>query len=136
MIATGTGVAPFISFLREIKGLNLNKKRDIVLIFGSKNSEHDFIYKDEINTHLKENNLSKLYTAFSRDTEKKEYVQHKILENKDFFNDLISNKNAYVFICGGVSMGVDVMKAIEDIISLPEVKKLENEKRIFKELWG
>lgn len=137
MIATGTGVAPFISFLREIKSLNLNNSnRDLVLVFGSKNSNQDFIYKEEIYNYIHSGLLTKLFTAFSRDDNKKVYVQHKIMENKDYIDRLIKKKNAYIFICGGVNMGSDVMKTIEEIIGLPDVKKLENEKRLFKELWG
>jgi sulfite reductase alpha subunit-like flavoprotein len=62
MICTGTGIAPFISFLREI--LASNTKRDCLLFFGSKNSAYDFIYEDEIREYLKNGTLNSLFTAF------------------------------------------------------------------------
>ena len=134
MICTGTGVAPFISFLREMLASNI--KRDCLLFFGSKNSAYDFIYEDEIREYVKNGTLTNLYTAFSRDSDTKEYVQNRILSEKDVIIDFINNKNSNIFICGGVHMGSDVMKSIESIIGINKVKQIENDKRLFKELWG
>ena len=46
--------------------------------------------------------IIEIYTAFSRDQDKKIYVQHKIIENKkEISNFLVENiDNVYVFICG------------------------------------
>jgi len=72
MIGTGTGVAPFIAFLED-KLQNLKENKDLnnfkqsVLFFGSKNSNKDFIFKEDINSFKDKGLYSNLITAFSRD---------------------------------------------------------------------
>lgn len=70
MICTGTGIAPYISFLQEHhhnKHARNMETHHSYLIFGSKNRNYDYIYEDELNQHLGNNILHKLTTAFSRD---------------------------------------------------------------------
>ena len=69
MISTGTGIAPFISFMqeyhfRQTTNLNIN---DLTLFFGSKNRDSDFIYEEEIYKRLQDKILKSLHLAFSRD---------------------------------------------------------------------
>lgn len=49
---------------------------------------------------------------------KKNYVQHlmKKEENAVELWDLINNKGAYVYVCGGTSMGLDVSHAVINVI--------------------
>jgi sulfite reductase alpha subunit-like flavoprotein len=70
MFSTGTGVAPFISFLQETEyRKNLQKEiNELILFFGSKNRESDFIYEEEILNWKEKEILSGLYLAFSRDS--------------------------------------------------------------------
>ena len=54
MISTGTGIAPFISFMQEYyfrQTTNL-KINDLTLFFGSKNRDSDFIFEEEIYKRL------------------------------------------------------------------------------------
>lgn len=134
MICTGTGVAPFISFLQELDHSSSN--RETFLIFGSKNSKHDFILEEEIKDYLNRGVLKALETAFSRDDpDRKVYVQDKLQESKSIRN-LLLEKKGYLYICGGVSMGAQVVRALEGLFSIQFIKEMENEKRIIKELWG
>ncbi len=82
MICTGTGVAPFISFFQEFKYSSVSDRKDL-FVFGSKNKKYDFIYEDDINECLDKNIIGKVLTAFSRDTEKKYYVQDVIKEKSE-----------------------------------------------------
>jgi sulfite reductase (NADPH) flavoprotein alpha-component len=72
MFSTGTGVAPFISFLQETEyRKNLQKDtNELILFFGSKNRDCDFIYEEEILSWKENGLLSGLYLAFSRDSVK------------------------------------------------------------------
>ena len=111
MIATGSGIAPFISFLQErffkkAKGKNW-------LFFGECNKKFDFYYEDFLKKLEKENFL-KLTTAFSRDQEKKIYVQHRLLENFEKVFDLIE-KGAYIYVCGAQTMSKSVDNALLEI---------------------
>ena len=69
MFSTGTGVAPFISFLQETQYRKNNHKEtnELVLFFGSKNKEFDFIYETEILEWKDKGILNGLFLAFSRD---------------------------------------------------------------------
>lgn len=115
MIGPGTGIAPFRAFLeeremREAKGENW-------LFFGDQHEAQDYLYRDEINAWQSSGLLSELSLAWSRDTDKKVYVQTHIKEQgEQFFNWL--EKGAYIYICGDASrMAADVDKAIRDVIA-------------------
>ena len=84
MVGPGTGIAPFRSFIEERAVTKATGKS--WLFFGDQHAASDFLYQDELEQYQKEGVLTKLDTAFSRDTEQKVYVQHKMLENsKELF---------------------------------------------------
>ena len=96
MIGPGTGIAPFRSFMQErsletIKGPHW-------LFFGERHQETRFLYRD-FWEDLKEQNLLKITTAFSRDQEHKIYVQHKLLEHRQEIWAWMQ-EGAHVYICG------------------------------------
>jgi len=88
------------------------------LFFGCRRTDHDWIYKNEMETFKKDSILTNLYTAFSRqDPNKKVYVQN-LLNDEDGVTgkrmvDLVMNKDAAVYVCGdGNAMGKDVQEAL------------------------
>ena len=83
MIGPGTGVAPFRSYLQAREELDLSGQT--WLFFGEQHFTTDFLYQTEWQDWLKEGVLSKLDLAFSRDTDEKVYVQHKIVEQSETF---------------------------------------------------
>ena len=97
MICAGTGIAPYRAYLQERAYLNL--KGEQWLIFGNQNYHHDFLYKDDLEQWLEEGVLSKLDLAFSRETENKIYVQHRIEENSAEFYKWIQ-AGATIYLCG------------------------------------
>lgn len=97
MIGAGTGIAPYRAYLQERAYLNL--KGEQWLIFGNQNYHHDFLYKDDLEQWLEEGVLSKLDLAFSRETENKIYVQHRIEENSAEFYKWIQ-AGATIYLCG------------------------------------
>ncbi|MDW4089896.1 assimilatory sulfite reductase (NADPH) flavoprotein subunit [Staphylococcus saprophyticus] len=97
MIGAGTGIAPYRAYLQERAYLNL--KGEQWLIFGNQNYHHDFLYKDDLEQWLEEGVLSKLDLAFSRETENKIYVQHRIEENSAEFYKWIQT-GATIYLCG------------------------------------
>ena len=70
-----------------------------ILYFGCRNKAVDFIYDNELNEYVSSGSLTKLYTAFSRDQQKKVYVQHLLEENKDETWEVLEN-NGHFYICG------------------------------------
>lgn len=134
MIATGTGIAPFISFLQEMEYRN-EPPYETCLIFGTKNKAYDYIYENDLKTFVEKKYLKQLYCAFSRDQEEKIYVQDILLQK---FNNKISDliqKNVKIFICGSLSMGKSVMDYLTKMLDETQVKKMLDTKMIVKELW-
>lgn len=132
MIGPGTGLAPFRGFLQERHHRAVKDNVDLksvqnILFFGCRNKEYDFIYREELEKYESEGFLT-LYTAFSRDTDKKVYVQHRILEpeiSEQFYRLL--EAGAFLYICGDAKgMSKDVNNAIKKVIAT-EGKKSEKE---------
>lgn len=139
LIGPGTGIAPFRSLIVENE---LNSKSPITLFFGCRNEKMDFYFKDEWSTYK---NL-KLFTAFSRDQERKIYVQHRISENSKEMWNLI-NSGAKIFIAGSAGdmpkQVISVFKQIfigEGNMSSDEADKfieiMEKKKLIQYETWS
>ncbi|SCS81371.1 diflavin oxidoreductase [Staphylococcus caeli] len=97
MIGAGTGIAPYRAYLQESEHLNLRSEK--WLIFGNQNQQHDFLYQSDLEHWLQTGILNKLDLAFSRDTENKIYVQHRIEQNSNEFYKWIEN-GATIFLCG------------------------------------
>jgi len=142
MVAAGTGIAPFRAFLEEQENGNIQGKN--WLIFGEKHRDFDFFYQKEWERWVKNNQLTRLDVAFSRDQAEKIYVQHKIEEQANEFYQWL-NQGAHVYICGSVAMGNEVMQAICRVIQTAGGKtekeaivyweNLINENRIHQDLY-
>ncbi|HEV8444279.1 MAG TPA: flavodoxin domain-containing protein, partial [Steroidobacteraceae bacterium] len=78
MIGPGTGVAPFRGFLQEREATGATGKN--WLFYGGRSLYHDFLYQLEWQQALKRQALHRVDVAFSRDQEKKIYVQHRLKE--------------------------------------------------------
>ena len=78
MIGPGTGVAPFRAFLLDRKATGAPGKN--WLFFGHQRSSCDFFYSDELNAMKTSGLLTRLSLAWSRDGDKKFYVQDRMRE--------------------------------------------------------
>ncbi|CRG99443.1 flavodoxin-like protein [Plasmodium relictum] len=147
MIATGTGIAPFKAFISEFKYYDqifaqngIIKRGKRILFFGCRNREVDFLYEKEILDAKEKKYIDEAYFAFSRDHEKKIYVQDLILEKKELVWNLIQ-KGAYIYVCGNNDMSKDVKKTINNIPLYNKhndkkiTKKLRKSGRYIEEMW-
>jgi len=114
MIGPGTGVAPFRAFLEEREEIGVEGKS--WLFYGDRHFVTDFLYQTDWQRMLKDGVLTKLDVAFSRDTDEKVYVQHRLLQKgRELFEWL--QAGAYVYICGDEKhMAHDVHKALLTVI--------------------
>lgn len=114
MVGPGTGVAPFRSFMQEREETGAEGKA--WMFFGDQHYVTDFLYQVEWQKWLQNGTLTKMDVAFSRDTDQKVYVQHRMLENsKELFQWL--QEGAAVYICGDEKhMAHDVHQTLIDII--------------------
>lgn len=132
MIGAGTGIAPYRSFLEERaeEGIESNAW----LFFGDQHFVTDFLYQTELQRWLKDGTLTKLSVAFSRDTEQKVYVQHRLLENAAEVYRWI-NEGAVIYVCGDEKhMAQDVDQTLRKIVAEQGGKTNEEVSLFFNEL--
>lgn len=115
MIGPGTGVAPFRAFLHDRAATKASGRN--WLFFGHQRSDRDFFYADELNAMKTSGALTRLSLAWSRDGEKKFYVQDRMREvGRDLWNWLADG--AHVYVCGDAKrMAKDVERALVDIVA-------------------
>jgi len=116
MVGPGTGVAPFRGFVQERaqqakNGENIGKT---ILFFGCRNRNDDFMYKDEWEQYKTDTaGKFELVTAFSRESDKKVYVQHRLKERAAEINQLLEQK-AYFYVCGDAA---NMAREVNDILA-------------------
>ncbi|XP_065839167.1 methionine synthase reductase-like [Oscarella lobularis] len=158
MVGPGTGVAPFIGFLEHRKQQRLAAKMtgmrlrfgEMLLFFGCRHKERDFLYRKDLEGFLSDRILSQLCVCFSRDEGQKEgapkYVQHYMKQKGKEIADLIVNGDASIFVCGDArNMAKEVMATFSDILqehsgkSADEastlLKSMRDEKRYCEDVW-
>jgi sulfite reductase (NADPH) flavoprotein alpha-component len=115
MIGPGTGVAPFRAFLLDRNATGAPGKN--WLFFGHQRSDCDFFYSDELNAMKWTGLLARLSLAWSRDGDKKFYVQDRMREvGRDLWNWVA--EGAHVYVCGDAKrMAKDVERALVDIVA-------------------
>ncbi|KAF2299513.1 hypothetical protein GH714_032321 [Hevea brasiliensis] len=153
LVGPGTGCAPFRGFVEERTIQDVSgRAAPILLFFGCRNEENDFLYKDFWLSHAPENGVLSeqrgggFYVAFSRDQPQKVYVQHKMREHSERIWDLVL-EGASIYVAGSsTKMPSDVMAAFEDIISQEAgvskeaagllLRRLERDGRYHVEAWS
>src|SRR3979409_208714 len=115
MIGPGTGVAPFRAFLHDRRATGAPGKN--WLFFGHQRSDCDFFYSEELNAMKTAGLLTRLSLAWSRDGDKKFYVQDRMREvGREMWTWLA--EGAHVYICGDAKrMAKDVERAMVDIVT-------------------
>jgi sulfite reductase (NADPH) flavoprotein alpha-component len=142
MIGPGTGIAPFRGFMQERAHHSLSTKN--WLFFGEKRASHDFFYKEEWETLQKAGKL-RLDTAFSRDSDQKVYVQHRLKENSREIWEWL-NQGAHLYVCGDAKqMAKAVDSTLKEIAvevggltqeeASQYLKGLRNEKRYQRDVY-
>ncbi|KAJ5086542.1 hypothetical protein NUU61_007849 [Penicillium alfredii] len=115
MVAAGTGLAPFRAFLTERCQVQKIGKEvgQMVLFFGCRNPDEDFIYRDELQVMQQTlGDRLRIVTAFSRcEGTPRQYVQDRVVEMGQEVTRLI-DEGANFYVCGRASMAREVEKAI------------------------
>ena len=114
MIGAGTGIAPFRAFIAERTRLATLNRRvgEMLLFFGCRNPNEDFIYQDEFETaQMQLNGSLSIATAFSRVDNV--YVQDRVREQVQCVMRLLED-GANMYICGRAAMAREVGKALAE----------------------
>ncbi|MBV9956462.1 MAG: sulfite reductase subunit alpha [Pseudolabrys sp.] len=115
MVGPGTGVAPFRAFLQERRAIGATGEN--WLFFGHQRSEYDFFYEEEFKAMQAQGVLTRLYLAWSRDTDEKFYVQDRMREvGRDLWACIA--EGAHIYVCGDAKrMAKDVERTLVDIVA-------------------
>ena len=88
---------------------------DFWLFFGCRHESRDFLYREYLEEARDTDVLQRLSLAFSRDTEEKVYVQHRLAEHGDRICRMLLDHDGYLFVCGdGNKMAKDVRVCLEE----------------------
>ncbi|XP_071544761.1 methionine synthase reductase-like [Panulirus ornatus] len=153
LVGPGTGVAPFVGFLRHREVIK-NTEPSITfgeswLFFGCRHKERDFLYREELEKFQENKILNHLIVSFSRDGTSHDgpkYVQDNILIHGTVLASLLVNKNAVVYVCGDAqNMAKEVFEAFVTVIQVhmnqTEVDarkfmaQMQIEKRYLQDVW-
>ena len=162
MIGTGTGVAPFMSFLeqRAKDSSELSKGGGDVLntLYLGVREEYDFIFENNFREYT-ESNMLQLNVAFSRasttsveniykkmraigklrNTElmARSYVSHFVQKDADNVRKFFySSTNSTMYMCGSVKMSADVTVVLQNILGKRLAQDLKRQGRIVLDVWG
>lgn len=132
MVGPGTGIAPFIAFLQEREATGA--KGPNWLFFGDRHKATDFLYEERLRNYCETGLLTRLDTAFSRDGDRKVYVQDKMIEQgQELWTWL--ERGAYFFVCGDASrMAADVDRTLISIVQAHGKKSHDEAREFVKKL--
>lgn len=120
MVAAGTGVAPFRAFIAERARLRAIGKPvgNMILLFGCRNPEEDYIYREELERMEKDDlkGCLRVVTAFSRGEGKKMYVQDRLAQMSEHVKRMLAEEDGGLYICGRASMAREVGKVVNGIM--------------------
>jgi len=110
MVGAGTGIAPYRAFVQH-RELAENPGKSW-LFFGNRNFETEFLYQTEWQEFLKSGALTRMDVAFSRDSDKKIYVQDRLWENASEIYKWLE-EGAHFYICGDMK---NMARAVQDTL--------------------
>ena len=115
MIAAGSGIAPFPGFIRERSASG--KAGPAWLLFGNRHLRGDFLWADRFTAALKDGSLTRLDTAFSRDSDDGTHIQTRITNAADEIVTWLRDRKAMVYICGRRRLATGVLTTLADILA-------------------
>eukprot|EP00397_Hematodinium_sp_SG-2012_P022000 GEMP01022762.1.p1 GENE.GEMP01022762.1~~GEMP01022762.1.p1 ORF type:complete len:619 (+),score=85.63 GEMP01022762.1:240-2096(+) len=121
LVGTGVGIAPLMSIVRHMMKIpSFDRPSSCLLFFGNTHPDKDYLYKEELAAAKAGWPALEVITAFSRTTEQKVYVQHRILQNQLKVAANIDEAGC-IFACGSVAMANSVRDALEEVFTVQRV---------------
>lgn len=125
LIATGTGIVPYMGYFDTIlKHEAGSQSGKILLVFGVQ-SPDTFIYRDALEQYVSQfKGRLQVLVAYSRygSLSERGYVQHKLLKYKALVKDVCNfdGRQCSIFLCGRKAMEKDVLAALMDIFKVDD----------------
>lgn len=143
MVGPGTGIAPFRAFVQDRAATGARGRNWV--FYGDQKRACDFLYEEDWSRWLREGSVARFDTAFSRDQEKKVYVQDRMREHAAELWAWIRG-GACFYVCGDANrMPKDVDGALHEIIGqqggltptqvIDYIKVMKKEKRYQRDIY-
>lgn len=143
MVGPGTGIAPFRAFVQDRVASGASGRNWV--FYGDQKRSADFLYEEEWNARVKDGSVARFDTAFSRDQERKIYVQDRMRENAPELWAWIK-AGACFYVCGDANrMPKDVDAALHEIVgeqggmapaqAIDYIKLMKKEKRYQRDIY-
>ncbi|KAG8715303.1 hypothetical protein FRC11_004709 [Ceratobasidium sp. 423] len=115
MAGLGTGAAPFRAFIQH-RALLVSQGKTVgplIYYFGSRHRSQEYLYGEELEAYITDGIITHAGLAFSRDTKKKVYIQHKMREDSEMLAKMLGGPDKGVFyLCGPTWPVPDVYAAL------------------------
>jgi sulfite reductase (NADPH) flavoprotein alpha-component len=122
LIGNGTGIAGLRALLRE--RIAQGRRRNW-LVFGERNADRDFLFRDELQAWHAQGFIERLDLAFSRDQPERIYVQHRVAAAAADLRDWVA-AGACIHVCGSLEgMAPGVHTALVDALGASTVERLQ-----------
>lgn len=119
LIATGTGIAPFLGFL-ELRNDMLAKGKSVAecwLFYGCRYKARNYLYCNLMQEYCRSGTITRISESFSRDKDSQfKYVQDQIISNRNLLSTMLCNSETKIFVCGGSKMTKSVENSIEAVL--------------------
>lgn len=132
LIGNGTGIAGLRAHIRarELKGQTRNW-----LLFGERNAEYDFHFREQLQDWQHKGVLQRLDLAFSRDQEQRIYVQDRLREAAYELRAWV-DAGAAIYVCGSLAgMAPAVAAVLKDVLGEELLEQMAEDGRYRRDVY-
>lgn len=132
LIGNGTGLAGLRALLKARVAVGASRHW---LLFGERQSAHDFHHGDDIRAWQQQGYLERLDLAWSRDGADKVYVQDRLRDAGPTLKAWVA-EGAAIYVCGslqGMAPGVDAV--LRDVLGDDQVEQLREQGRYRRDVY-
>ncbi|MDQ8037384.1 MAG: sulfite reductase subunit alpha [Pedobacter sp.] len=132
LIGNGTGIAGLRAHIRarELKGQTRNW-----LLFGERNAEYDFHFREQLQDWQRSGVLQRLDLAFSRDQEQRIYVQDRLREAAHELRAWV-DAGAAIYVCGSLAgMAPAVAAVLKDVLGEELLEQMAEDGRYRRDVY-
>jgi sulfite reductase (NADPH) flavoprotein alpha-component len=132
LIGNGTGLAGLRAHLKARASAGRHRNW---LVFGERTSAHDYFHRAEIEAWRDSGVLQRLDLAFSRDQDRKVYVQHRLMEAAEPLRAWVAD-GAALYVCGSLEgMSGDVHAVLVAVLGADVMERLADEGRYRRDVY-
>lgn len=132
LIGNGTGLAGLRAHLKARAAAGRHRNW---LVFGERTAAHDYFHREEIEAWTAAGVLQRLDLAFSRDQDRKVYVQHRLLQAEEPLRAWVAD-GAAIYVCGSLEgMSGEVHAALVQVLGAETMERLTDEGRYRRDVY-